>query len=440
MKIPPASSRLRASAGPLVLLISFLLLIHGACTGCQPVEPPHPEVGTPTQANTDGYNYGKDDSRTTDFIYNQLWYFNFLDEAQDVAGVAAYGLANPENLLFQQGLTNSFGMIIREETATERSFPVYSEKWDAAVPGNFFASETFEPGDGFEFQNPGGTIDVTEVSPGVHRYDVKGESVSKDGAGAITRAIYWDLEYTRGFGPSWRPWVDWPAPHTGGVFPAWISYHMNMPNAVVNGTFQVVDNTVIPASDVTYTLTNAKGYHDGFYSKFVFSIFEWDWLDFKQYEVQGLSEEISVHLLDPHRPEYSCQGGWETCTPGNLRVYCKGKEYNYYKGKTEAEKQIFITYAPEDEWIEDPQAFGVRCPPYATIEAKDPDGTLRLSLTWTRKRHMIVYYDVPAPFNDTVTYELISDFTGTFKDDSGNQVVINGPGWSDYSGPAFPGS
>ena len=116
------------------------------------------------------------------------------------------------------------------------------------------------------------------------------------------------------------------------------------------------------------------------------------------------------------------------------------QEYNYYKGKTEAEKQIFITYAPEDEWIEDPQAFGVKCPPYATIEAKDPDGTLRLSLKWTRKRHMIVYYDVPEPFDDTVTYEIISDFTGTFKDDSGNQVVINGPGWSDYSGPAFPGS
>lgn len=54
------------------LLASFLLLVHYTCTGCQPSAPPHPEVGTVTQANSDGYNYKKDGKRTTDFIYNQL--------------------------------------------------------------------------------------------------------------------------------------------------------------------------------------------------------------------------------------------------------------------------------------------------------------------------------------------------------------------------------
>lgn len=424
----------------LVLLAPLALIVNCACTGCQPNAPPHPEVGTLTQQNSDGYNYKKDSSRTTDFIYNQLWYFNFLDESQDIAGVAAYGLANPENLFAQKGLTNSFGMILRQETDTEKSFPVYSEHWNPSVPGTFHASETFEPAEGFEFQNPGGTIDVTEIAPGIHKYAVQGESVSRNEQGQVVRAIHWDLEYTRGPGPGWRPWVDWPVPHTLGVFPAWISYHMNMPNALVNGTFRVVDNTVTPPSDVTYSLSNAKGYHDGFYSKFVFSIFEWDWLDFKQYEVPGESEEISVHLLHPHAPRYVCQGGWETCTPGNLRVYYGGKEYNFYRGKEEAENQIFVSYAPQDEWFEDPLAHGVRCPPYATIEARGRDGTLRLHLTWRKKRHLVVYYDVPAPFEDTVTYELVSEFDGYFVNDSGETVTIRGTGWSDYSGPALSGT
>jgi len=424
---------LRTSRPFFSILTSLLCLLLLICigTGCQPKEPPNPEVGTPTQANTDGYNYQKDGDRTTDFIYNQLWYFNFIDESQDIAGVAAYGLANPENLLLQQGQTNSFGMIIRD-ASTGGSFPVYSEQWDAAVPGNFSGSDTFEPGPGVEFQNLGGTIDVTEISPGVHQYDVEGQALAPDGS----REIHWDLEYTRGPGPGWRPWVDWPVPHTANIFPAWISYHMNMPNAVVNGTFRVVDRTVLPESDITYTLTDAKGYHDGFYSKFVFSIFEWDWLDYKQVEVPGESEEISVHLLHPHAPEYSCEGGWETCTPGNLRVYYDGKEYNFYRGKTEADKQVFITYEATDV---DPAYPDVSYPTRENIKAYDPDGTtLRLDLTWELVRYMIVYFDVPDPYFDTVTFEIIANFSGIFWDEFGTPVAISGQGWSDWSGPAFP--
>jgi hypothetical protein len=52
---------------------------------------------------------------------------------------------------------------------------------------------------------------------------------------------------------------------------------------------------------------------------------------------------------------------------------------------------------------------------------------------------MIVYFDVPAPFYDTVTFEIIADFSGTFYEASTNTYIpISGPGWSDWSGQAFP--
>jgi hypothetical protein len=401
------------SSGSFLLFACVALLIY-PFAGCLPKEPPHPEAGVPTQANTDGYQYQADGDRPTDFIYNQLWYFNFLDENLGIAGVAAYGLANPENLMFQQGLANSYGMIIRDGT----SFDVWSPQWDAAVPGNFSASATFDPGPGFELQNPVATIDV--ISP--DHYHVQGHVI--DG----NREIQWDLHYERGLGSGWRPWVNWPVPYTMEIFPAWVDYHMQMANAVVNGTFRVVDG----GEEELYELVNAKGYHDGFHSKFVFSIFEWDWCDYKQ-------DNLSVHLLHPHGPEYACQGGWETCLPGNLRVqYDNGsevKDFNFYRGKNPGEKQVWIEY---NATAVDPAYPDVEYPTEETITALDEEGN-SLTLHWSLIRYMIVYFDVPDPFFDTVTFEIIADFHGEFYEAStGTTVPILGTGWADWSGPAFP--
>jgi len=288
------------------------------------------------------------------------------------------------------------------------------------LPGNFSASQTFEPGPGFEFQNPGGTIDV--ISP--DHYHLVGLAVEGD------REIHWDLHYKRTIGEPWLPWVEWPVPDTLGIIPAWINYHMQMANAVVNGTFYVRDGT----HEVTYELDGVRGYHDGFYSEFVFSIFEWDWLDFKQ-------DNLSVHLLHPHAPRYSCEEGWETCTPGNLRVvYDNGvevNEYNFYRGCDIEKQQIFISYG---NWSVDPQYPDVYYPLDETITAIDEEGN-QLELHWKLERYMIVYFDVPDPFFDTVTFEIIAEFTGSFYEVStGKTIAIAGPGWADYSGPAFPES
>jgi len=391
--------------------------------GRLPKAPPYPEVCVANQSNTDGFNYYRYKDGIGDFVYNQLWYFNFLDDkgttetSDDIAGVAAYGLANPENLLTGGAVTNSFGMIIRDPSEGD-SFPIFSEDYDPTVPGNFYASETFEPNDGPEFQNPGGTIDV--ISP--DHYHLKGQVIKDE------KEIRWNLHYKRGIGKPWRPWVEWPVPKTLGLIPAWISYHMQMANAVVNGTFYVRNGT----EEVTYELADAKGYHDGFYSEFVFSIFEWNWLDFKQ-------DNLSVHLLYPHAPVYSCQDGWETCTPGNLRVvYDNGieeKEYNFYRRCDLDKNEVIISYG---DLAIDPRYPDVEYPTKAYITAVDELGN-KLTLNWTLTRYMIVYFDVPDPFYDTVTFEIIADFSGNFYEASSDTFVpISGPGWSDWSGEAFP--
>jgi hypothetical protein len=393
------------------------------CFGRLPKAPSNPEVGTANQSNTDGYNYYNYKDGVGDFVYNQLWYFNFLDDkgtsdpSDDIAGVAAYGLANPENLLTGGAVTNSFGMIIRDPSEGA-SFPLFSENYDPTIPGNFYASESFEPGEGPEFQNPGGTIDV--ISP--DHYHIMGRVVTAD------KEIVWDLHYQRSIGEPWLPWVKWPVPKTLGLIPAWINYHMQMANAVVNGTFSVRDGT----NETTYELVNARGYHDGFYSEFVFSIFEWNWIDFKQ-------DNLSVHLLYPHAPVYSCQDGWETCTPGNLRVvYDNGveeKEYNFYRGCDLDRNEITISYG---DMTVDHQYPDVEYPTEANITAVDEEGNI-LELQWALSRYMIVYFDVPNPFYDTVTFEIIANFSGSFYDASTDtHVPITGAGWADWSGPAFP--
>lgn len=389
-----------------------------AAVGCGDLPaPPHPDVGVPTQRNSDGFNYGIDASRTSDFLYNQLWYFNFIDPEQDLAGVAAYGLANPENRMFQQGLTVSFGMVIRD-ASKGASFAAYSEQWDPSLPGKFAASATFEPGPGPELENPGGTIEV--ISP--DHYHVVGRSLQGE------RAIYWDLHYRRRLADPWLPWVRWPVPRSLGIVPAWVDYHMQMADAVVDGTFRVVDGD----QDVTYVLDDARGYHDGFYSKFVFSSFEWDWLDYKQ-------DDLAIQLLHPHAPTYSCADGWVTCTPGNLRVVVADgagmSEFNFYRGRGPSEAQIQIGY---DAWATDSEWPQVRYPIRETIRAQDAAGN-RLELRWQHVRHLVVYYDVPDPFDDTVTFEIIADFEGSFRDATrGIEIPISGRGWTDWSGPAFP--
>jgi hypothetical protein len=110
------------------------------------------------------------------------------------------------------------------------------------------------------------------------------------------------------------------------------------------------------------------------------------------------------------------------------------KEYNFYRGKIPAEDQIQINY---DLTAHDP-VYNVDYPVEESITALDDAGNT-LDLHWSLIRFLNVFFDVPDPFEDTVTFEIISAFSGTFYEAAtGTTVPISGTGWSDWSGPALP--
>ena len=107
--------------------------------------------------------------------------------------------------------------------------------------------------------------------------------------------------------------------------------------------------------------------------------------------------------------------------------------YDFYRGKKESEKQIWIEYYDR---VPVPE-HGVEYPTKETITAKDGEGN-KLELQWDLLRQHPVYYDVPDPYDDNITFEIIAEFKGSFYEaSSGTTVPISGVGWADWSGPSF---
>jgi len=108
-------------------------------------------------------------------------------------------------------------------------------------------------------------------------------------------------------------------------------------------------------------------------------------------------------------------------------VFYDGTEYNFVRG------EVDIVY---DTLAHDPD-YGADYPTEETITAADDDGNV-LTLHWTLLHQLPVFFDVPDPFDDTVTYEIIAEFDGSFYEASSDTTVpIAGTGWSDWSGTAI---
>jgi len=424
---------------PLAVLAGLLLLV---LTGCPPAPtpsaPPYPQGYTPvTQFNTDSWNY--DLYHKSSFMYGQMWYFNFVDEANDISGVVSFGANVSENPLIadQSNSANAMAMII-PNPAVREPFRVWSEKYPLSVPGNFYGSPTFSEGPGvYEYQNPAGYIDVLDPA------DPEGDILANTyhTAGSVTengKMIAWDLTYERLGAPGWIPWKDWPFPYVLDLFgPSWMTYHMNMSSAKVNGTFVIYDGEEL----VTYDIVDAKGYHDGFYAELLFTNIAWNWADYKQWDESG-NLDFSVVLHKPSGPAYSCEGGWDDCVPGNLRVYNEGTVYDFYR------PEINIDYVA---WAHDPE-FNADYPTEEIITAENDTEYLCLHWTELPGRLEKALWDLPDPMPDNTTFEMISQFDGAFYAKSGGgecgacalacgaecpacgTIVkdINGVGWSDY--------
>ena len=106
-----------------------------------------------------------------------------------------------------------------------------------------------------------------------------------------------------------------------------------------------------------------------------------------------------------------------------LRVYHNGIEYNF----TKHEDTFTIEYL---DYAHDPE-YGLDYVTRERVLISDAEGN-ELDVTWTAKQVQRVYYDVPAPFEDNLTYEILSDFEGTFTPAGQNAVIIYGSGFSDW--------
>lgn len=441
----PRRSR-TGSVGPVCGFLLILTVLWIGWAGCAPMPPapPHPLGDTaPTQFNTDSYNY--DLNHRSNFLYGQMWYFNFVNEVNDIAGVVSFGLAQGDNPLFadQANYSNAMAMVIPNPSVRE-PFRVWSEHFPLSVPGNFYGSPTFSEGPGvYELQNPAGFIDVLDPADPegdflADTYRTAG-SVSENG-----KTISWDLKYERLGAPGWVPWENWPWPYVLGLFgPSWMTYHMHMSSARVNGTFVTDDGQ----ERVEYDIVDAKGYHDGFYGECLFTDIWWNWLDYKQWDESG-NLDLSVVLHKPSGPLYECQGGWTECTPGNLRVYSGGEVYDFYR--PEIEIQFF-------GWTLDPE-FHAEHPTEEIITAENDTHYLCLHWVGLPGRMEKALWDLPWPLQDNVTFEFISQFEGAFYQKTpggdcsscdGNCAQpcpscgtllkeINGIGWSDYVGRPLP--
>jgi hypothetical protein len=431
------SLRIRfGTSATLGVLAAFLVLALTGCTKPLPA-PAYPQGYTPvTQFNTDSWNY--DLHHVSNFMYGQMWYFNFVDEANDISGVVSFGANVSTNPLIssQSNYTNAMAMLI-QNPAAGAPFRVWSESYPLSVPGNFYGSPTFSEGPGVhELENPSGYIDVLDPADPegdilANTYHIVG-SVSANG-----KMISWDLTYERQ-APGWIPWMDWPFPYVLDLFgPSWMTYHMNMSSAKVNGTFVTYDGAKL----VTYDIVDAKGYHDGFYGEFLFTNLAWNWADYKQRDESG-NVDFSVVVHKPSGPAYSCEGGWDECLPGNLMVYNEGTVYDFYRSEINID---FITWAHDEEFNAD----------YATEEiiTAENDGNY-LCLHWNELPGRLekALWDLPTPLPDNRTFEMISQFDGAFYQKSaggecgecanacgaecpacGSLIKnIDGVGWSDY--------
>ncbi len=229
----------------------------------------------------------------------------------------------------------------------------------------------------------------------------------------------WDLTYSRNGDPGWLPWVGLPLPAIPGLFPAWMTYYVYRPNALVNGWFTVSDG-VNP--DVTYEfhrrqrpprrlLQRSGLFHAGV-----------GCLDYKQ-------PGLSVHLLHPHGPVYGCTDSCRPCTPGNLRLFCDGSPYEFVRPR----ETIEILY--EETAFDLP--LGIRFPNRINLLASYAAGNA-LDLVGGHAQHIRVYADVPDPFADNLTYKILANFSRTFYEaSSATTVDILGDGFADWGSPPF---
>ncbi len=361
-----------------------------------------------SQTETDGFKYHKISNPIEALHYSQMWYFNFIDIENDLSGVVGVGVLNPDQRLLPIGQTSTMVGIVRAPQEGD-SFYIWDRIYGPKKRGQFFASKTFEPRLRLQLINPSLAIKVISKD----QYRLRGSMQDEQ------RIVSFNLTYSRVKGPlgaGWIPWKNIELPKILGVLDARVTYTMQMPNALVNGTMTISD--LHSHTQKKYTIQNARGYHDGYYgSASLIPTFKWDWLNYQQ-------DDLAIQMLNPHGPIYKCSETNAICTPGNLRVVVNEGAFEFLKN------EISIQY---NEMKVDPEFPSVPYPTDTSITAIDKDGN-RLELRWKAKQYIKVFYNPPKPLKNLPTFEIVADMTGNFfSSKTGLTYPIAGFGWADYS-------
>ena len=161
--------------------------------------------------------------------------------------------------------------------------------------------------------------------------------------------------------------------------------------------------------------------HDGFYGEQVYSDNLWDWVDYKQINEPGL-ENLSIHYLNLHGPSYECpeagpSASRATCacttrvsstTSRNTRARSPSSTWTMSLIRTTGSTMYSGTHLRRGRCRERPGRHLDR----KTVQAR----VLR------RAR----------PFEDNLTYEILSDFEGTFTPAGKASRNHIGSGFSDW--------
>ncbi len=197
-----------------------------------------------------------------------------------------------------------------------------------------------------------------------------------------------------------------------------MTYYVHMPTATVNGTFTV--NEGVEPGRRTPWRTSRVIPTGSTVSRSTHNL--WDWVDYKQFNEPGLETSL-IHSCNLTVRATTARETGPPATPGQparvpqrhrVQLHETRRHHHHRVPGLELDPEYGITYVTQEH-----------------ICAVDDAGNV-LDVTWTGKQHKRVYYDVPDLFEDNLTYEILSDFEGTFTPAGRHAVTIFGSGFSDW--------
>ncbi len=217
---------------------------------------PESHVPDPVTAKDDAFHFNQFENSPHAFWYTEWWYFNFLDERANVAGMATIAVFNPKSI---DGLGVGSLTVAAFEIGGPTPSPIIE----------YFDISEFSP-----------SPDNANVKLADNSVTVESGSVYRLSVATKNGAVKMDLEFTQADEPRM---LAHDVHGTGWDISSWLSY---MPSAVVSGTLHRAGKSI--------EIKNAKGYHDHDWGMWQEYKRTWSWAQFSSLDKQ-ISFDFGFH-------------------------------------------------------------------------------------------------------------------------------------------------